>query len=166
MFHDFAHTIKEDFLKETILYDIQKLVQEIDKEQYLKELEAKSKKSKKDIQQKLDKLNKQMDVLKVRKRKFINMLADENINQDEYLDMVEDNNNELAQLTEKKNEMITMLESEQVMDNIDKLKEELLHFLNFDDLTPEILHRLIKRIEVKEDGTPIIHYRFAAPTFE
>lgn len=32
----------------------------IDKEQYLKVLEAKSKKSKKDIQQKLDKLNKQM----------------------------------------------------------------------------------------------------------
>ncbi|WP_230459054.1 recombinase zinc beta ribbon domain-containing protein [Terrilactibacillus tamarindi] len=161
-----AHTIKEDFLKETILYDIQKLVQEIDKEQFLKELETKSKKSKKDIQQKLDKLNKQMDVLKVRKRKFINMLADEKINQDKYLDMVEDNNNELAQLSEKKNEMITMLESEQVMDNNDKLKEELLHFLNFDDLTPEILHRLINRIEVKEDGTPIIHYRFAAPTFE
>jgi site-specific DNA recombinase len=52
------------------MISIQKLVQEIDKEQYLKELEAKSKKSKKDVQQRLDKLNKQMDVLKVRKRKF------------------------------------------------------------------------------------------------
>jgi site-specific DNA recombinase len=38
-----AHTTKEDFLKETILYDIQNLLQEIDKEQYLKELETKSK---------------------------------------------------------------------------------------------------------------------------
>jgi hypothetical protein len=69
-------------------------------------------------------------------------------------------------LTEKKNEMITMLESEQVIDNIEKLKQELLQFLNFDELTPEILHRLINRIDVKEDGTPVIHYRFAAPTFE
>lgn len=161
-----AHTIKEDFLKETILYDIRKLVQEIDKEQYLKELVAQAKKSKKDIQQKLDKLNKQIDMLKNRKKKFIKMLADEKIQHDEYLDMIEDNNTELAQLVEKKNELLLMLESEQVIDNIDKLKQELLQFLNFDELTPEILHRLINRIDVKEDGTPVIHYRFAAPTFE
>ncbi|WP_272941170.1 recombinase family protein [Bacillus coahuilensis] len=161
-----AHTIKENFLKETILYDIRKLVQEIDKEQYLKELEAKSKKSKKDIQQKLDKLNKQIDILKNRKKNFIKMLADEKIKHDEYLDMVEDNNTELAQLVEKKNEMLLMLESEQVIDNIDKLKQELLQFLNFEELTPEILHPLINRIDVKKDGTPVIHYRFAAPTFE
>lgn len=63
-----AHTIKEDFLKETILYDIKKLVKEIDKEQYLKVHEAKSKKSKKDIQQKLDKLNKQMAYKKYENR--------------------------------------------------------------------------------------------------
>lgn len=161
-----AHTIKEDFLKETILFDIRKLVQKIDKEYYLKELEARSKKSKKDIQQKLDKLNKQIDVLKTRKKNFIKMLADEKIKHDEYLEMVEDNNNELAQLAEKKNEMVLMLESELVIDNIDKLKQELLQFLNFDELSPEILHRLINRIDVKEDGTPVIHYRFAAPTFE
>lgn len=36
--------------------------------------------------------------------------------------------------------MLLMLESEQVIDNIDMLKEELLQFLNFDELTPEILH--------------------------
>lgn len=161
-----AHTIKENFLKETILYDIRKLIQEIDKEQYLNELEAKSKRSKKDIQQKLDKINKHVDVLKNRKKKFIKMLADEKIKHDEYLYMVEDNNTELAQLVEKKNELLLMLESEQVMDNIDKLKQELLQFLNFDELTSEILHRLINRIDVKEDGTPVIHYRFAAPTFE
>ncbi|MEK3988511.1 DUF4368 domain-containing protein [Robertmurraya sp. FSL R5-0851] len=51
---------------------------------------------------------------------------------------------------EKKNEMLSMLESEQVMDNIDKLKQELLQFLNFDELTPEILHRLINRVDEKE----------------
>jgi site-specific DNA recombinase len=34
--------------------------------------------------------------------------------------------------------MITMLESEQAIDNIDKLKQELLQFLSFDELTPKI----------------------------
>jgi len=55
---------------------------------------------------------------------------------------------------------------EQVIEDTDKLKQELLHFLNFGELTPEILHRLINRIDVKEDGTPVIHYQFAAPTYE
>jgi hypothetical protein len=67
---------------------------------------------------------------------------------------------------EQKNELLSLFESEQVIENIDKLKQELLHFLNFDELAPEILHRLINRIEVKEDGTPRIHYRFSTPTFE
>lgn len=161
-----AHTIKEDLLKETILSDIKTLLQQLDKEHYMKELEAKSNKSKKDLQLKLDKLNKQIDVLKSRKKKYINMLADNMISQADYNEMIEDNNKEIDQLVEKKNVLLSLLENEQVIDNIDKLKEELLHFLNFDELTPEILHRLINRIEVKADGTPIIHYRFAAPTFE
>jgi hypothetical protein len=49
-----AHTIKENFIKDTILSDIKTLLQQIDKEHYLKELESKSKKSKKYLQQKLD----------------------------------------------------------------------------------------------------------------
>jgi hypothetical protein len=94
------------------------------------------------------------------------MLADKAITHDDYLEIIEDNNNELAQLVKKKSEMLSALESEEVIDNLDKLKQELLHFLNFDELTPEILHRLINRIEVMADGTPIIHYQFSAPTFE
>jgi hypothetical protein len=46
--------------------------------------------------------NKQMELLEVQKKKFINMLAVEKIKHDEYLEMVEDNNNEIAQLSEKK----------------------------------------------------------------
>jgi site-specific DNA recombinase len=33
-----AHTIKEDFLKETILDDIQTLIQQVDKEKYIKKM--------------------------------------------------------------------------------------------------------------------------------
>ncbi|QYY44434.1 DUF4368 domain-containing protein [Aneurinibacillus thermoaerophilus] len=111
----------------------------------------------------MDKINKQIDVLKNRKRKYINLLADGIITHEEYQDSIEANNKELTELMEKKNQLLSLLESEDVIETIEKLKQELLHFLNFDELTPEILHRLINRIEVKEDGTPIIHYRFAAP---
>jgi site-specific DNA recombinase len=67
---------------------------------------------------------------------------------------------------EQKNELLSLMESEDVIETMEKLKKELLQFLNFDELTEDILHRLINRIEVKEDGTPIIHYRFTTPKIE
>ena len=160
------HVIREDLLKNTVLTDIQELVKQIDKEQYLKKLEAQSKKSKQSLQKQLEKIDKQLEIIKGRKRKYINMLAEEIITQEEYRENVEANNIEINELAKKKNELLTAMESEQTADNIEKLKHELLQFLNFDELTPEILHRLINRIEVNADGTPVIHYRFSAPIME
>ncbi|WP_245741906.1 DUF4368 domain-containing protein [Anaerobacillus arseniciselenatis] len=91
------------------------------------------------------------------------MLAEEMITQEEYRDIVQANNIEIKELADKKNDLLAAMESEQTVDNIDQLKQELLKFLNTNELTPESLHRLINRIEVKADGTPVIHYRFSAP---
>jgi superoxide dismutase len=157
---------KEDFLKETILNDIKSLIHQIDKEQYIKKMERKSKSSKSDSQKKTDTINKKIDVLKNRKRRYINLLADGIITHEEYQESIEANNEEITELVEKRNELLTFMESEDVIETIEKLKKELLHFLNFDELTEDILHRLINRIEVKEDGTPIIHYRFTTPKIE
>ncbi|MBY0148604.1 hypothetical protein [Neobacillus niacini] len=151
------HLIREKLLNETILTDIQKLVKQMDKQQCLKKLEAQSKKSKQNIEKQLEKLEKQFEIIKRRKRKYINMLAEEIITQEEYRENVEANNIEFNELAENKNDLLTAMESEQTADNIEKFKQELLQFLNFDELTPEI-----NRIEVKEDGTPFIHYRFSA----
>ncbi|MEN0648327.1 hypothetical protein NSQ82_04675 [Caldifermentibacillus hisashii] len=157
-----AHTIKEDFLKETFPDEIQTLIQ-VDKEKYIKKMARKSKSTKSDSQKKINKINKQMDVLKNRKRKFINLLADGMITHEEYQESIEATNKDLTELMEQKNELLSLMESEDVIETIEKLKKELLQFLNFDELTEDILHRLINRIEVKEDGTPIIHYRFTTP---
>ncbi len=161
-----SHFVKEDFLKGTIIADIQSLVEQIDKEQYLKQFEARTKKSKIDLQKQIHKINKQVELLKSRKSKYINMLADEQISQGEYREIVESNNSAVAQLLEQKDELTLLLESEHVILDIEKLKDELLSFLKFDELTPEILYRLINKIEVNEDGTFKIHYRFSAPRFE
>lgn len=161
-----SHCIEEDLLKDTILTDIQEFVNQIDKEQYLKQLEAQTKKFKQNLQKQLSKFDKQIDLIKSRKRKYINMLAEEIISHEDYRENVEANNIELAELVEKKNELQTAIESEQTVDNLEQLKQELLQFLDFDELTPEILHRLVNRIDVKVDGIPKIHYRFSAPKIE
>ncbi len=47
---------------------------------------------------------------------------------------------------------------------IQELKQSLEAFMDFKELTPEILHRLIDRIEIKADGSPRIFYRFSNPS--
>lgn len=44
-----------------------------------------------------------------------------------------------------------------------KLQKSLNAYLDFNELTPQILHRFIDKIEIKADGSPRIHYRFSNP---
>ncbi|HZH62537.1 MAG TPA: hypothetical protein VEY70_23835 [Metabacillus sp.] len=94
------------------------------------------------------------------------MFAEEINTQEEYRENVETNYIEINELVKKKDDLLSALESEHTVDDIGKLKQELLQFQNFEELTAKISHRLINRIEVTADGTPIIHYRFAAPIME
>jgi site-specific DNA recombinase len=49
-------------------------------------------------------------------------------------------------------------------DQIQTLHKELSKFTKIDTLTPELLHRLIERIEFKADGSARIFYRFSVPS--
>ncbi|MEK4383756.1 DUF4368 domain-containing protein [Aeribacillus sp. FSL K6-2848] len=63
--------------------------------------------------------------------------------------MIEANSKEINELVISKKELESLLSSHKVVENIQKLKQELAQFLNFDELTPEILYCLIDRIEIK-----------------
>lgn len=76
------------------------------------------------------------------------------------------NNAEIHELTMKRDELVAAIKNNNEADNFIQLKEELLKFLQFDELTPEMLHRLVDRIEVKSDRTFVIRYRFTAPKME
>jgi hypothetical protein len=45
-----------------------------------------------------------------------------------------------------------------------ELKKQLEEFVEFKELTPELLHRLIEKIEIKADGKVKVHYRPSTPT--
>jgi hypothetical protein len=47
-------------------------------------------------------------------------------------------------------------------ENIVRLKKELKRFMKLEELTSEMVHRLVDKIEVKADGTVNIHYKFTA----
>ncbi|MFY4776926.1 DUF4368 domain-containing protein [Metabacillus sp. RGM 3146] len=47
--------------------------------------------------------------------------------------------------------------------HLQKLTIELKKFASFEELTPEMLHRLIKKIEIVQKGRVKIFYRFSLP---
>lgn len=73
---------------------------------------------------------------------------------------------EIHELMMKRDELVAAIKNNNEADHFIQLKEELLKFLQFDELTPEMLHRLVDRIEVKSDRTLVIRYRFVAPKTE
>lgn len=44
--------------------------------------------------------------------------------------------------------------------SIVRLKKELKQFMKLDELTPEMVHRFVDKIEVQADGSVNIHYKF------
>lgn len=63
--------------------------------------------------------------------------------------MIEANSKETNELVVSKKELESLLSIHKVVENIQKLKQELIQFLNFDELTPEILHRLMIVLKLK-----------------
>lgn len=129
-----SHAIKEDYLKQAILTDVKTWVDQINKEEYVKKLEAKSKSSKQRLHKKSEKLNNQLEKLKSRKKRYITQLADELISHEEYRENVEANNAEIDELAIKKGELLSEIENDNIAVNFSQLKEELLSFLQFDEL--------------------------------
>jgi hypothetical protein len=80
-----GQTIKEKLLNEVIRSDINSLIEKIDHEYYLNQLEVKAQKANANIKNQIEKTNKCVEVIKGRKRKYINVLADNQITQEEYL---------------------------------------------------------------------------------
>jgi len=80
---------------------------------------------------------------------------------DEYMLRV---NEEIQSLTQQKMQIEEALRKGDDLKMIQEFKESLQRFLAFNDLTPESLHRLIHRIEIKADGSPRIYYRFSNPS--
>jgi site-specific DNA recombinase len=70
----------------------------------------------------------------------------------------------LKQLIQKRSEIEIKLSNNDTNTQIKKIQKELSQIKKSDTLTPEILHRLIERVEIKADGTARVFYRFSFPS--
>ncbi|AQS54747.1 hypothetical protein [Novibacillus thermophilus] len=99
--------------------------------------------------------------MKNEKIEALRMKVRKEIRDEEYQLLIEDNNQKLTELTTKKQSIEEALNESSSALNIDALNKELEEFIANPTLTPEFLHKFIERIEIKEDGSPRIFYRFS-----
>lgn len=160
-----SHSVKERVLKEIILRDLRSMAQlVVDKEQFIKRMESATNQGRREREKQLETFRRKVGELQAENKKFLKLLANEVISQEEYRDAVDQNHLEIQRIQSK----VLTLESElneqtQGQDLAKRMMTELEEVLKFQDLTEELLHRLVHRIEVKADGKPVIHYRFANP---
>lgn len=160
-----SHAIKETVLKKMILADIRELAQSLDvSDDLLEKFRIKLKRDERSKEKRISQIEQEIDTLKDENRDYIRLLAKQQISQDDYQDITSVNRSKMAKLHE---ELIVLKQSFANQQNdqqlLYKLTKELERVLEFGDLTEELLHRLIERIEVKENQEIVIHYRFANP---
>lgn len=158
------HLVREADLHSAILQDIKTLVSSLNNDSVMRSLEAKLEKKKQEAQKQIKSLLKEIELLKSKKKKTLNLLVDDVISKEEYDEFINDINKQIDDLSLMKQQAESSLRTTDDELAIQELKQSLEAFMDFKELTPEILHRLIDRIEIKADGSPRIFYRFSNPS--
>lgn len=157
------HFIKETHLTEIILDDIKVLTSKLNLNSKMNSLTQKVNKMHSDTKKRLTKVEKNIEELNNQKVQLTKLLAQTNINIEDYRLTIEEINNSLNNLVSEKFELENAESNSKITtgDEVAALKKELENFVHFNELTPEMLHRLVNRIEIKEDGSLRIFYRFS-----
>jgi len=132
-------------------------------ESIYKKLESQLKKINQQNEKQIHSIESEIEKLKARKRKARDKNLDDRMPDEEYNECVADINQRLNELNKKKCDLEESMKNNSDTIAFTELKQLLDDFLSFKELTPEILHRLIDRIEIKSDGSPRIFYRFKNP---
>jgi site-specific DNA recombinase len=158
------HLTRENTLCLAILNDIRSLLSSLDSTSYIETIEAKVQKQRLLSQKQINSAKEEMAALKSKKQKAVGLLIDEVISKEAYDEYINDINQQIHTLTINVQELDTHLQTKDDETSIYELKKQLEAFVEFKELTPELLHRLIEKVEIKADGKAKVHYRTSTPS--
>lgn len=154
------HIVREAALSEAILKELNSFMSSYSPTSNSKQLEAiyKKKVSKfesaiKANEQKLIKLNERKDTA-------FNYLLDKTISRKEYDSYIAKYTKEAEILSNELTDFKSSLEILTAPSTLEKISSFEKPKAKIDELTPEILNKFIEKIEISEDGSPKIYYRF------
>ncbi|MGM0836546.1 MAG: recombinase family protein [Bacillota bacterium] len=157
------HLVRESDLILAVLTDLKDISNSINNLDLDHNINQKIEKHLKQSDAKVKKIEDQIVRIKKRKKKALDDYYDEMITKEEYEEYSAMLNEDLKVLIENKALCDRPKDITAKKQSFEKLKGTLRSIIDFDKLTPEVLHRLIDKIEIKADGSPRIHYRFSNP---
>lgn len=159
------HSVKEKELKSVILDDIRNMAETLSEKEVMGRLEVKTLQARKQADKQIQSLQRRIEKLKEQKTGLIRLLASGTITETDYKEATESGNAELCSLQDQLKGFQSLQASGSTGESIIRLKKELKQFMKLDELTSEMVHRFIDKIEVQADGTVNIHYKFTATAF-
>ena len=155
------HHVLEQVLISTIQHDLGKLVEVYQDDIRLKDLEKVMKKDNTKIEKEQKKNVAEINKLKVQKDKALSKFIEEEITKENYNNYITNTDNEIAKLLEIQKQLEERLKGSMNTSHLDVLKETIEIALSFNELNRETINRFIEKIEIKEDKTIKLYYRFA-----
>jgi len=151
----------EKGLTERILFDIHNMTQVINDKEYLNNLAAETQRKQKQVQQMLNKIEDEINVSKAKKKRYLEKLAENQITQEEYREVADEHQGRINELNIKRSGLEASLRHDEFLGRIENLRNTINRFLPHYEVTEEILHHFVGRIDVDRNGTPAIIYRFS-----
>jgi len=155
------HSVKEKELSESILADIRDMAKTLIKNEVLGRIEVKALQARKQAEKQRQSIQRSIHNLKEEKTGLIRLLASGTISEADYKEATERCNTELSTLQDKLHALSALHSDVDASESTARLKKEIQQFMKLDELTSEMVHRLIDKIEVKADGSVKVHYKFS-----
>ncbi len=156
-----SHIIRENSLKNLIMSDIKFILDTIKKKSLFNSINSSLNKKCKSSKKSLETIEAKISKLILRKNNDLSKFIDDYISKDDYDNIIKIINLEISELKTKK----LLLENQMSTKLAHDLSSGMYYFKSIassiNDLTPDVVNRLIDKIEVSEDGTPRIYYRFS-----
>lgn len=156
------HKVSEAELAELILSDLRSMRTALDEQAVMSKLESKVRQAEKKAERQLQAVLDKIEQLQKQKSGFIKLLAGGTITEDDYKAVTSSNNQEIVKLQEKAAQLSAVQSERTDSTSHLKIRKELGRLIGLKELTPDVLHRLVNKVVVTEDGTAKIHYKFAA----
>jgi DNA invertase Pin-like site-specific DNA recombinase/ssDNA-binding Zn-finger/Zn-ribbon topoisomerase 1 len=149
-------------IEEDILEIIKKELTRFANINYSKSIKEEIEKSKIDNEKRLSRLISRIEKLKLKNKRYLDMVIDELITKGEYNAYRDFNNEKINELQEEVDEL--KYDIADVKFEFDDLKEKIESIIQLDDLNRGLLNSVIEKIVVHENGKLDFSYNFNPPT--
>ncbi|WP_161524776.1 recombinase family protein [Alteribacter lacisalsi] len=156
-----SHKVKEEELVAAIKAHFHTYTSALDKITIKKNLIVKVQSASSQTEKDIHKMKEKIEVIQKRMVKFATLLADGVLDSVTFQAANAKAKEEVSALEEE----LERLENCQTEHKIDlhDIKEDFIGFLFSGANATDIVHRIVDEVVVKEDGTPVIHFRFSEP---